>query len=344
MRTGRAGKESNDQRTESPAYGFIRERVALEFRKLEQDKVTPWAFFLSGKGVRLTNFLGKKIEYSGIGFEGSSRTVFWNGFIQPFLQDIVSRSFSETWSFCLEHGLEPKQPIVETASVLKTCINRIYGRMSDIDQKLRGKGYPKSVPKYDAIAERNRTEAFVEERLAAEIALAQKIDEDKQMKRNGQKKSVSVSTRQLEKDDVWGAIEAEYGESKRSFGKKINFVKDQFKRKVVFRDIEQAFLLANMGFSKPSVVLAGGVIEELLRLYLAEGKVIPAKYNLDAYIKACEDKGLLKTAIHRLADSIRQFRNIVHLERESSSKHSISKATAKGAVSSIFTIANDFST
>ncbi len=136
----------------------------------------------------------------------------------------------------------------------------------------------------------------------------------------------------------------EYGESKRSFAKRINFVKDQFKRKVIFRDVEQAFLLARHGFSKPSVVLAGGVIEELLRLYLETKNIRPARNNLDAYIKACEDNGLLKTAIHRLADSIRQFRNIVHLERESSSKYSISKATAKGAVSSVFTIANDFGT
>lgn len=101
-------------------------------------------------------------------------------------------------------------------------------------------------------------------------------------------------------------------------------------------------MLANHGFNKPSVVLAGGVIEELLRLYLESKSIVPARNNLDSYIKACEDNGLLKAAIHRLADSIRQFRNIVHLEKESLPKHSISKATAKGAVSSIFTIANDF--
>jgi hypothetical protein len=170
--------------TRSPAYGFIKERVELEFQKLEKDKVTPWAFFLSGKELGLTNFLGKEIRYSGIGFEGSPRTVFWKGFIQPFLQDITSRSFSETRSFCLAHGLEPKQPMEETASLLKTAINNIYERMSDIDQRLRGKGFPKSVPKYDAIAERARSEAFVEERLAAELSLGHKKVEENQMEKN----------------------------------------------------------------------------------------------------------------------------------------------------------------
>ncbi len=143
---------------------------------------------------------------------------------------------------------------------------------------------------------------------------------------------------------AWIEIEREYDVSKRSFGKKIGFVKDEFKRKIIFRDIEQAFLLAHYGFNKPSVVLAGGVIEELLRLFLTDKGAVPERNTLDSYLKACEDAGLLKKAIHRLADSVRQFRNIVHLEKESSSSHSISKATAKGAVSSMFTIANDFNT
>jgi len=144
--------------------------------------------------------------------------------------------------------------------------------------------------------------------------------------------------------DTWHEIEREYDVSKRSFGKKINFVQDPFKMKEIFRDVEQAFLLACDGFSKPSVILAGGVVEELLRLYLAHKNVTLTKNNLDSYIRACEDNGLIKAAIHKLADSVRQFRNIVHLERESSTRHTISKATAKGAVSSVFTIANDFDT
>lgn len=144
--------------------------------------------------------------------------------------------------------------------------------------------------------------------------------------------------------DTWLEIRKEYGVSKMTFGKRINFVKDGFKRKVIFRDVEHAFILAHAGFSKPAVVLAGGVIEELLRLYLEHRKVAQAGDTLDSYIRACERNRLLKGAIHRLADSVRQFRNIVHLQGESCPRHTISKATAKGAVSSIFTIANDFET
>jgi hypothetical protein len=169
----------------SPAYSYTRERIDLEFQKLEKEKVTPWAFLLSGKGIRLTDFFGKEVSYTGsIGFEGSPRTVFWGSFIQPFLQDIVSRSFSETRKFCLTHGVEPSQPLEETASVLRAGIKGVYSRMSDIDQRLRGKGSPNSVPKYDAGAEIARSQTFIEERLSAELGLPLNAAERKQMEKN----------------------------------------------------------------------------------------------------------------------------------------------------------------
>ena len=160
--------------------------------------------------------------------------------------------------------------------------------------------------------------------------------------KNGQERAQASAEGMSDLRDAWLEIEGEYGVSKRSFGKRVNFVKDKFKRQVIYRDIEQAFTLARHGFSKPAVVLAGGVIEELLRLYLEHKSVAQRGNSLDSYIKACRANALLKAAVNQLADVVRQFRNIVHLKMESSAKHTISKATAKAAVSSIFTIANDF--
>ena len=75
--------------------------------------------------------------------------------------------------------------------------------------------------------------------------------------------------------DIWNDIEKDYDITKRMFGKKINFVGDQFKRQILFRDVEHAYVLANLGFSKPAVILAGGIIEELLSLYLQHKKIKP---------------------------------------------------------------------
>ncbi|GAG10101.1 unnamed protein product, partial [marine sediment metagenome] len=117
---------------------------------------------------------------------------------------------------------------------------------------------------------------------------------------------------------------------------------DKFIRKIIFRDVGHAHFLANNGFYKPAVILAGSVIEELLRQYLNYKRITPSNYTFDGYITTCKENSLLKSAIHSLTNSVRHFRNIVHLAKEESSKYTISKATAKGAVSSIFTIANDF--
>ena len=143
----------------------------------------------------------------------------------------------------------------------------------------------------------------------------------------------------------WGNIEREFGVTKTAFGKRINFIKDPFKREIIFRDVEQAFDLASLGFSKPAVILAGGVIEELLRLYLEQKDISPQKplkKDFNGYIQTCVQNRLLKDSVSHLSDSVRGFRNLVHLSAEETRKHTISKPTAKGAVSSIFTIANDF--
>lgn len=143
----------------------------------------------------------------------------------------------------------------------------------------------------------------------------------------------------------WKDIKTEYDVTKRNFGRRINFVKDPFKRTVIYRDVEQAFILERSGFSKPAVILAGGVIEELLRLYLKQKGISPQKplkKDFNGYIQTCEQKGLLKTGISRLSDSARYFRNLVHLSNEETKRHGISKSIAKGAVASIFTISNDF--
>ena len=154
--------------------------------------------------------------------------------------------------------------------------------------------------------------------------------------------SGSEPPRDLVVETNWKAIEREFGVTKMSFGKRTNFIIDRFKRKIIFRDVEQAFVLASLGFSKPAVILAGSVIEELLRLYLEYKNISPLSDNFDGYIRTCEQNGLLKDSVSRLSHAVRQFRNLVHLSAETTKKHTISKATAIGAVSSIFTIANDF--
>jgi hypothetical protein len=151
-----------------------------------------------------------------------------------------------------------------------------------------------------------------------------------------------MSKSELQLATAWKDIKEEYGVSKREFGKKISFVKNQYTRDILFRDIAQAYMLAHSGFNKPAVIMAGSVLEELLRLYLESKGVNLQGNTLNGYIVLCEQQGLLKIGVSKLVDATRHFRNLVHLQNEKSNREAISQPTAKGAVSSIFTIANDF--
>ena len=150
-----------------------------------------------------------------------------------------------------------------------------------------------------------------------------------------------MSSVKQKSSNTWDEISLEFEINKRAFGKKINFVTDLNKRKIIFRDVEHAYELAKNGFYKPAVILSGSIIEELLRLYLIYKEEEPNSNNFYDYIKTCENKGFFKKGIRPLSDSVRHFRNLVHIKEEESKKHAISKAAAKSAVSSIFIIVND---
>jgi hypothetical protein len=142
--------------------------------------------------------------------------------------------------------------------------------------------------------------------------------------------------------EVWKGIHSEFGVRKPGFGKKINFVTDGTERGILLRDVEQAYVLAKWGFCKPAVILAGGVIEQLLGRYLESKDVRPARNTFEGYIRACDDNALLQSAISRLSDSVRHFRNLVHIAKEVKEKQKVSKAVARSAVSTIFIVVDAF--
>lgn len=141
---------------------------------------------------------------------------------------------------------------------------------------------------------------------------------------------------------AWAEIAKEYETTKRNFSSKLRKMKtDDFKRLIILRDIAHAFLLTEQHFYKESVIISGSIIEELLRLYLKFKSISSQGKGFSNLIRSCATGGFLKSSVSQLSDSVREFRNLVHLENEESKRFSISRPTAKGAFSSIFTIAND---
>ncbi|MHB0997039.1 MAG: DUF4145 domain-containing protein, partial [Elusimicrobiales bacterium] len=141
--------------------------------------------------------------------------------------------------------------------------------------------------------------------------------------------------------EAWTEIQKEYECSKAKFARQINFL-PRFKREIVIRDVAQAYSCLKAGFYKPASILAGGALEELLRLYLKHHAFPTKNKTFENYIDDCEKHKLLRSGIAHLTHAVRNFRNFAHLAKENSRRRSISKSIATGAVSAVFTIVGNF--
>lgn len=147
---------------------------------------------------------------------------------------------------------------------------------------------------------------------------------------------------QKKEPEVWVRIDKEYGLTKKGLEARFLFIEEDFKRSIIFRDIEHAFLLSELGYYKPSVLLSGGVIEELLRLYLSHKTGLNKRGKFMDYINELDKNNYLSKPISNLTDSVRLFRNNVHLIKEKDQKVSITKAHSKSALSSLFSLIDSF--
>lgn len=94
----------------------------------------------------VTNCEGRTVHYGGATeFEGSPRNVFWGGFFEPCFLKVITEQIDETVLDCHASDDLLDEALDETANLLCAFIERAYERMADIDQRLRGKGYPKSL-------------------------------------------------------------------------------------------------------------------------------------------------------------------------------------------------------
>ncbi len=139
-------------------YPEITFAVENKFKQLSTNKLTPWEFLNTGKMSPIVDFYGRTIQYSGVGFEGSPREVFWGGFIEPFLEDIFVWAFEFALDYAKKRNSDCQELVLYTHQCLLNGLILIYKRMQNIDRKLRGKGFPDQVPPRDVSREIKKME------------------------------------------------------------------------------------------------------------------------------------------------------------------------------------------
>jgi GUN4-like/CHAT domain len=155
----------------TPLYPTLSKLVEDEWVRLDQNQITPWAFMTAGPLFRCQSFYGMEIAYQGIRFEGTPRDVFWGRYIEPFLEDIVQRVLAETLKLSAEKKQNAQRPLAEVSDLLRSLVQRAYSHMANIDQQLRGGGFPDSVSKRNMDSELISMENFIDERVKAEIVM-----------------------------------------------------------------------------------------------------------------------------------------------------------------------------
>jgi hypothetical protein len=104
-----------------------------EFVKLRREKISVWAFLHSARPFSCDDFFKRPIKYQGVRFEGLPSKVFWNGFIEPFLNDIIFRAIDQTLKLCRIGQIDAQPVVEETCGLLKSMARKIYAEMVEVD-------------------------------------------------------------------------------------------------------------------------------------------------------------------------------------------------------------------
>ena len=128
------------------------------------DRITKWRMFCAKWTLKIKDFHGKEISYSGVKFEGSPRHVYW-GYFGPFFTNGIAKVLEDVTQECISRGLKPKEYVLETAELLKIMVSRLYEQISRTDQVLRGNGYPERVEKRDVSTNIKAMHSYIEKEI-----------------------------------------------------------------------------------------------------------------------------------------------------------------------------------
>jgi hypothetical protein len=155
----------------SPLYSTFKKRVDDAIDKINKNQVTPWAFIGGGRSFRIQGFDGREISYDGIDFDGSPCEAFWSRYIEPFLEDLCVSEIKTAVSMARDRGIDGRILLAELRDLLSAGFRKVYANMADIDQRLRGKGYPEKVNRKSIEPAVEAMDQFLNERISTEIAM-----------------------------------------------------------------------------------------------------------------------------------------------------------------------------
>lgn len=124
----------------SPLYGRTSKIVHDVDEKLTK-LIHKWRFFKAGPPMVVKKYDGSEICYQGLKFSGTPVLVFWNDFIEPYIENYSIKILEQTSALSFECQFPVEDSIEEAKNLLLVMVRRIYHEMSETDQILRGDGF-----------------------------------------------------------------------------------------------------------------------------------------------------------------------------------------------------------
>lgn len=156
----------------SPLNEIIKADVEEITQSLLKDTVEPWIFFGS-HGIHIKKIDGRSISISGVEYSGSAVTVFWEGFADAYIKKRSRELIESTRLKAVDRNIPVENALQDCLVHLRNMVVTIFNRMAVIDQRLRGKGFPESVPKKNVRPYIDRNYEAIKALLNAEIECIQ---------------------------------------------------------------------------------------------------------------------------------------------------------------------------
>lgn len=138
-----------------------------KYIRLEREKISHWLMNFNRGSMNIDGCRGERITTSGGVFDGSAREIYWS-FMRPCVEDIIGEALEKADDLGRKYPPSiARRGLDETEALLRTFVARVYKRMVDIDQRLRGNGYPETAGRYDASREIEILEGEIRDRTAA---------------------------------------------------------------------------------------------------------------------------------------------------------------------------------
>jgi len=170
----------------SPLSAVIQSDINEALQYLKTEVIEPWAFFNS-HGVDVPRADGRRIQISGIKYSGTAVDVFWSQFADEWIQKKGRELIESTRVKAIERQLPVPPALHACLANINGMIQTICYKMADIDQSLRGEGFPNKVRRRDVSHKIEKNWREISKYAQSEIEAYESADREAQEKMEKQK-------------------------------------------------------------------------------------------------------------------------------------------------------------